>query len=398
MNFLVRGLNTAGRYVSLELSATSPQEAGRIGAERGLRVLDVAPLQQGLAEFLKFSGKRKFSLLLFNKELLALLEAGLSIVEALETLIEKETRDESRYVLASVHSGLHDGRTLSAALETQSDVFPDLYVSMIRASERSGSLAESLSRYIAYQMQVYEMRKKVISASIYPLLLIGVGGMVVLFLLVYVIPKFSHIYADSGRELPTASWLLMRWGELIEQHGMLIFGIFGTLLATAIFAFTRPGFRGWLRELLWQLPVIGEKMRVFQLSRFYRTMGMLVTAGNSMMSSLDQVSSLLDVRLQARLADTKNQVRAGKPLSQSAEISGLTTPVAARLLRVGERTGQMGEMMERIALFYEEETIRWIERFVKLFEPLLMIFVGLLVGVIVVLMYFPIFELAGSLK
>ena len=139
-------------------------------------------------------------------------------------------------------------------------------------------------------------------------------------------------------------------------------------------------------------------MRVFQLSRFYRTMGMLVTAGNSMMSSLDQVSSLLDVRLQARLADTKNQVRAGKPLSQSAEISGLTTPVAARLLRVGERTGQMGKMMNHIADFHDEELNRWIEWASRLFEPILMAAIGIIVGTIVVLMYMPIFELAGNIQ
>jgi general secretion pathway protein F len=398
MNFKVQGLDGSGRFVSLQLAAGSVEEAEQLGKDQGLQVLGVAQAGAGLNIAFKSLGAPKFPLLLFNQELLALLEAGLSIVEVLETLLEKETHAHTKQVLKAVVTSLHEGRSLSASLDAQPAAFPALYVATVRSSERTGGLVEALRRYIAYQVQVDQMKKKVISASIYPMLLMGVGGLVVLFLLTYVIPKFSHIYADTGRELPFASWLLMRWGEIIETHGTLVAGIFFGGLGSVIYALSRPSVRGWLRELLWKTPVIGERMRIYQLSRFYRTLGMLASAGIPIMAAMDQVSGLLDARLQGRLAEARNHVREGQSLSQAMERSGTSTAVASRLLRVGEQTGQMGSMMDRIADFHEEELNRWIDWASRLFEPLLMTFIGIVIGGIVVLMYVPIFELAGSIQ
>jgi general secretion pathway protein F len=170
------------------------------------------------------------------------------------------------------------------------------------------------------------------------------------------------------------------------------------LLLTGIVTAMQPGARRRAAQKMWKLPGIGKRLHLYQMARFYRSLGMLLQGGMPILASLRLVSGLLQEaqREQLRLASLK--VEQGMAISQAMELHGLVTPLASRLLRVGERTGRMGEMMERIAAFYEEETVRWIERFVKLFEPLLMVFVGLLVGVIVVLMYFPIFELAGSIK
>ena len=397
MNYRIQGLNADGRFVSLELNAASPHEAEQLGRERGLEVLAVAASHHWSAA-LRQIGANKFPLLLFNQELLALLEAGLSIVETLETLLEKETRAENRLVLKAVVASLHEGHTLSAAFETQREAFPDLYIAAVRSSERSGNLIESLRRYVAYQIQVDQMRKRIVAASIYPLLLMLVGGLVVLFLLVYVIPKFSHIYTESQQELPWASWLLMKWGAMIEHHGGLIFGLVLAALLLMAYALTQPIVKSWLRELLWRLPVAGERMRIYQLARFYRTLGMLMSAGIPIMAALERVAGLLDQKLRMRLAEARNLVREGQPLSQALETSGLSTAVALRLLRVGERTGQMGNMMDRIADFHEEELNRWIDWASRLFEPLLMTFIGIVIGGIVVLMYIPIFELAGSIQ
>lgn len=398
MSYTVQGLNTSGQFVTLELTAHSPQEAERMGVDQGLQVLGVKSNDFIWSGSLIKLGTKKFPLLLFNQELLALLEAGLSIVEVLETLLEKEVHISTHFILKTIVSSLHEGRTLSSALEAQPDAFPALYIATIRSSERTGSLIESLRRYIAYQTQVDQMRKKIITASIYPVLLIFVGGLVVLFLLTYVIPKFSLIYADTGHELPLASWLLMRWGAILESHGKLVAGIFFAGLSLIVYTLSRASIRGWIRELLWRLPVVGERMRIYQLSRFYRTLGMLSSAGIPLMTALEQVSGLLDVRLQARLANGRNHVREGRSLSHAMEISGLSTPVALRLLRVGEQTGQMGGMMDRIADFHEEELNRWIDWASRLFEPLLMTAIGIIIGGIVVLMYVPIFELAGSIQ
>lgn len=398
MNYKVHGLDSGGHLVALELQAATSEEAIRLGGERGLEVLGVDTATPGWFASVSRMGGGKFPLLLFNQELLALLEAGLTIVEAIETLLEKESNAATRQTLAAVVASLREGRTLSASLEAQTAAFPALYIAAIRASERTGSLVESLRRYIAYQRQVEEVRKKVVAASIYPALLLLVGGLVVLFLLVYVIPKFSHIYADSGRELPFASMLLMRWGALVENHGGAITLAVLAALALAGYGLTRPSLRALLRELLWGLPVLGERMRIYQLTRFYRTLGMLASAGIPLMAALDQVSGLLDQRLRARLAEARGLIREGQPLSFALEHSGLSTPVALRLLRVGERTGQIGSMMDRIADFHEEELGRWIDWASRLFEPLLMTAMGIVIGGIVVLMYVPIFELAGSIQ
>jgi general secretion pathway protein F len=169
-------------------------------------------------------------------------------------------------------------------------------------------------------------------------------------------------------------------------------------LAGVIYTATRPASKLWLIRKLWQLPSLGRRLHVYQLARFYRSLGMLLRGGMPVVTSLQMVSDLLESSLRGQLTLASASIREGHALSNAMEQYGLTTPIASRMLRVGERTGRMGEMMERIAAFYEEETARWVERFTKLFEPLLMVFIGLVIGGIVVLMYFPIFELAGSIQ
>jgi general secretion pathway protein F len=159
----------------------------------------------------------------------------------------------------------------------------------------------------------------------------------------------------------------------------------------------QPSTRHWISRQLMHIPAVGERVRVYQLTRFYRTVGMLLAGGTPITQALTQVSGLLDQGLRQRLDLAARSIREGLPISVSLDAQALTTPVALRMLRVGERTGQMGEMMERIAVFHEEELARWVERFTKVFEPLLMAVIGVVIGGIVVLMYFPIFELAGSM-
>jgi general secretion pathway protein F len=153
-----------------------------------------------------------------------------------------------------------------------------------------------------------------------------------------------------------------------------------------------------LGNKLWQVPAVGERMRLYQLARFYRTLGMLLTAGMPAVVALDMASGLLTPALRDNLRQAAQWVREGRSMSEAMEEHHLTTPVALRMLRVGERTGNMGAMMERIASFYDEEMARWVDWFTRLFEPILMALIGVVIGGIVVLMYMPIFELAGSIQ
>jgi general secretion pathway protein F len=340
----------------------------------------------------------RFPLVLFTQELIALLDAGLSLTESLETLAEKEHRTESRQVIEHLLDVMREGRPLSFALASHPATFPALYAATVRAAESTGDLSPALSRFVAYQNQVDAVKKKVISASIYPLLLIGVGTLVIAFLLGYVVPRFAAVYADAGRDLPWMSRMLLNWGTVVQTHGIWIAVGVGLTLAALLAALSRPLTRALLTQAAWRTPAIGERLKTFELTRFYRSLGMLLVGGIPIVPALGMVSNLLSVQLRGGAALATESLRHGEPISSAFARGGLTTPVAARLLRVGEKSGRMGEMMERIAIFHDEEMARWVDWFTRLFEPLLMVFIGLTIGLIVVLLYMPIFELAGTIQ
>jgi general secretion pathway protein F len=201
-----------------------------------------------------------------------------------------------------------------------------------------------------------------------------------------------------GDRLPWMSRVLMHWGKLIEAHAVEMGIAVVAAAALAVHWLARPQTLQLIASWLWRIPALGERMRIYQLARFYRTLGMLLRGGIAIVPALDMVAGLLQSSLRAQLDRASQLVREGKPMSQAMEAAGLATPIALRMLRVGERSGRMGEMMERVAAFHDEEMARWVDWFTRVFEPLLMTFIGLVIGLIVVLLYLPIFELAGSIQ
>ena len=395
MRYEIKAIKAGGGVVSLALDARDDRDANQQVQSQGYTVLAVRRAGTLRLPTLR---RTRFPLVLFTQELLALLRSGISLVEALETLAEKDSRASSGPVLAGLLERLREGQSFSNSLQSFPEAFPDLYVSTVRASERTGNLSEALSRYVEYQTQLDGVKKHLVSASIYPVILIAVGGLVSLFLLGYVVPRFSHIYEDIGGDLPWLTRLLMAWGKFVEARGGTLLAGVVAGIAGLILWLRQPSARQLIARQIMRIPTIGERVRVYQLTRFYRTMGMLLTGGTPVPQALVMVSGLLDQELRQRLEISLKRIREGQPISASLDGQFLTTPVALRMLRVGERTGQMGEMMERIATFHEEELARWVERFTRTFEPLLMAVIGVVIGGIVVLMYFPIFELAGSMR
>lgn len=394
MRFRVKAIHPGEGIASLELEAASAEEACARVRDQGYAVLAVrAPLLARPA-----GRPARFPLVLFSTELVALLASGLGLVEALETLAEKEPRHEVRQIMNGVLTRLRGGETLSQALGAFPGAFPALYVATVQAAERTGDLPEALSRYLAYAAQLEAVRRKLVAASLYPALLLIVGGLVALFLLGYVVPRFSHIYENLGRDLPLLSRLLIGWGRLLEAHGMAAVAALATGVALLLHLFSRPGVRRRLGDWLWRHPWLGERLRIWQLARLYRTLGMLLAGGIPLVTALGMVEGLLAPALRARLAAATQAIREGQPLSAAFHAHGLTTPVALRLLRVGEKGGHMGEMLERIAAFHDEELGRTLEWGARLVEPLLMALMGGVIGLIVVLLYLPIFELAGSVS
>jgi general secretion pathway protein F len=397
MQFDVRGFRSGEGVVRLVIEADDLATAAQRARAQGLAVLSAAP-KRTLARMptLRIRRAPRFPLLQFTLELMALLKAGLSLPETLDTLLEKEARPHVRPVLATMRARMFEGQSFSRVLASLPQAFPVLYVTTVRASERSGDLVESLARYVDYHERLDLVRKKVVSASIYPVALLLLGGLVILFLLGYVVPRFSVIYAESGRELPWMSLLLLRWGQAMQAHGAAIASaLAGSLAAGAVLA---RRLLPRLATLAQRLPTVGQRLATYHLARFYRSLGMLLRGGTPVVPALTMVAGLLPRDMQQGLARATQQIRDGIGLSDAMAAAGLTTPVAARMLRVGESSGDMAAMMERIAGFHDEELARWIEWFTKLFEPVLMAVIGIVIGGIVILMYLPIFELAGSLQ
>jgi general secretion pathway protein F len=395
MQFRLKAIGPGGGVESIEFQAPDETTARENLEGRGYTVLSVRE-RRSLA-FWQHSGER-FPVALFSQELRVLLGAGLPLVEAIETLAQKERRDGFRSVLERISASLREGRTLSTALEQFPDAFPALYIATVRAAERTSDVGAALARYISNASQLDAIRRRVVNASIYPAVLLAVGGLVTVFLLAYVVPRFAHVYEERGGDLPMFSRVLLAWGKAVDTHGLLILGAGIALVIVAIHALRRPALRARIGELLWRIPAVHDRLQLYHVSRFYRTVGMLLRGGVPLVSALEMAGELLHPLLRAKLAIATQAIAEGHGVSQSMEANGLTTPVALRMLGVGEKSGNMGEMLESIAVFHDEELARWVDWFTRLFEPVLMAIIGLVIGVIVVLMYMPIFELAGALQ
>jgi general secretion pathway protein F len=394
MQFAVRTLAPDMSIASLTIDAPDEADARRQVEARGLYVSAIEPARAGLQR----ARGGKLSLVLFSQELLALLTAGLGIVESLEALLEKEANPATRGVLERLLGGLREGKRFSGVLAAQPALFPPLYVGIVRAAEGTSDLPRALHRYIEYQQRIDIVRAKIVSASIYPVILLAVGGGVSLFLMSYVVPRFAEVYQGAGRNLPLMSRLMLDWGQFAASHTAgLLLGI-ALLIGGGVWSVRRALRRGGIARVLGRLPGIGERARIYELSRLYLTLGMLSEGGITIVAALDTVQSMVSPGIAAGLRAARAAIESGRPLSDAFEANGLTTPISLRMLRVGERTGEMGPMLSRSAAFYDGEIGRWIDRFTRTFEPLLMAAIGLVVGAIVVLLYMPIFDLAGDMS
>lgn len=386
---------------SLCLRATNATAATRQAEQQGYRV--IATQRQWLTGWgspkqWQFS-RRHFCIALFSQELLALLQAGLSLVESIAILARKSGTNDRKNILTTLAQQLQAGQSLSQALAAQTAVFPSLYVATLRTAEHTGDLSAALQRYLGYQRQLNLVRDKVRAASIYPVLLLSTGLLVILFLLGYVVPRFSHIYADIGGDLPWLSRLLMQWGSALNDHALALGVGLLAVVGLLVYGMTRATVRTWAARTLWSLPALGEKVRLYQLARFTRTLAMLINGGIPFCTALAMVGDLLhQPALCAGLQQAARHISEGQAVSTAFAAHGLATEIGVRLLVVGERAGNMGESLERIATLYDDDIARWVDWFTRLFEPMLMIAIGLIIGVVVLLMYLPIFELAGSMQ
>ena len=396
MNFDVKVVDRGGRITHVDVVAQTLVQAREQALREGHTVLSVRARRTLAWPQLGFN--RGFLLLVFSQELLALMDAGMSQVEALETLVDEKATPEVKRMLKDILETLYEGKTLSQALDKYPQAFPRLYVELVRASERTGSISDTIRQYIAYQSKIDALKKKIVNASIYPAILMTAGLLVCAFLMFYVVPKFSLIYQEMGRDLPMFSAWLMGWGAWLSDNALLVAALFGALLVLGLRQWQQKGLLPMVLRAIARIPMVGEQIRVHHLALFYRTISILLRAGINIVPAMVMVEGILQTDVQNHQRQARQAISEGRSVSASMLDAGLTTPVGYKLLRVGEKSGQLAELTERIADFYDEDVTRWLDWFTKLFEPLLMTVIGTVIGVIVVLMYFPIFDIAGSVQ
>jgi len=398
VQFELHALDRHQQVSAFTLEAASERAAREAASERGLTVFSVKPLEARKLLRVLLKRRAAFPTMLFSMELMSLLGAGLNLVEALSTLSEKKSSSDGGKILSGILAAIHRGEPFSQALGAFPQHFSPLYVATIKASERTGDVKEALGRYIAYQEEFDRVRKKIVSATIYPAILMLVGLLVVGFLMFYVVPRFARVYEDMASTLPFFSRLLLSFGNFVGQNAWVVGFGFLSLMIFSAWIFSKPEFRSWLNTRLWAIPALGERMKTYQLARLYRTAGMLLKAGIPAARALDMVRGLLSVHLRPPLENARKMIEQGKSMSFALGAAGLATPVAARMMSVGERSGDMGGMFSQIARFHDDEVARYVDFFTRAFEPILMTVLGAAIGLIVVLMYMPIFELAGNIK
>jgi general secretion pathway protein F len=343
--------------------------------------------------------RERFDLHGFCLELRALLSAGLGVVASLEALLAAERSDGGRRALRIVSARVQEGKSLASAFEAAPDVFPPLLCAAVRAGEASGELEQSVERFATYLDNRRRVRQQAISAAIYPLLVATFGMAVVAFLLVYVVPRFASAFdvTSSGVGWPTR--LVMSFGTLISDHAQLV----AIALILALWAIARiaadPKRRQRAAAWLGSTRPLASLSRTYFTGQLYRTVAMMLAGGSTVLDALALARSVVAAMPgNDRLELAQSMIGAGKRVADAFEAAGVTDPISYRLLAAGERSGRLAEMMGHAAGHYERRMTLFLERLGRFVEPALLMFIALVVGTIVVLMYLPIFDLASSLQ
>jgi len=344
----------------------------------------------------RLSGRRFMAL---NQEMLVLIKSGLPILQVLDTLVERMEAGRLLEVLREIRNDVKGGGALSDAFGRFPAMFPQLYVASLRAGEQSGDLPVTLARYIAYQKRAEAIKAKVRSATFYPSLLAVAVVAVLAFLLLYVIPNVTQVYTDASVELPLLTRLVIGVSDGLVKTlplwlPLLIAGVVSLrrLLQTE---------RGNYLVDRWKLrlPFFGALFSEYALASFCRTLATTLASGIPAVPSLKMARGVLDNRLlEERLGTAIMRIEEGTKISEALEQTGTFPVIALRMIGVGETSGSLGEMLTDVADYYETEVERRLERLATMVEPLMMVIMGVLVGGIVVAMYMPIFQLAGTVK
>ena len=399
MEFRCRLATAGGEIIEGVYIADSEVRLRRELEEKGLFVLSLQR-RGGLPGISTGGGRRRRigrqQFLVFNQELATLLKAGMPLVQSLDILRQRVANPTFKAVLDGVYDKVKSGSSLSDAFGEHAELFPAVYSASLMAGERSGNLDEVIRRYVAYEKVIGAVKKRTVSAMIYPavltVMMLGLVGIIVL----RVVPSFSAFYENFDRELPLSTRIIVGVSDAIVNNIWLILVVVGGGIFAALTYARQPANRARIDRALLELPWAGETVRKFSTAQMARTLATLLGGGIPLVNGLEIVIRSMSNRyLARRLEEIGRRVREGESFAAAMLKSGVFPDVAVKMIEVGESTGALQEMLNSLADFYDEEIVTEVQRFITLVEPILLVVMGLVIALVVIALYLPLFELSS---
>jgi len=387
--------------VAEEAIISPDRSAARLEFERrGAHVFEIKERSAALGLRLRRRRKVKMaSFLVFNQELVALLKAGLPILRSIELLLERQQNPVWKEVLTDIRDRITSGASLSEAFAAQGDIFPKLYATSLKAGEKAGELEPVLRRYLKYQKTIVALQRKVVSTLIYPAILIAVSVGLISILMTFVIPRFTEFFSEFGADLPLLTRLVIGTATAIRSH---IAWIVGTIAVAAFFlrrwGATERG-REFFDAQLLKLWFVGGIFRRFSISQFTRSLATLLSGGTPLVPALETASEAIGNRyVSKKIAGTVPRVREGGELHRALEDTGMMTNLTIEMVKVGESSGALEEMLNSASEFYDEEIDALLARVVSFVEPAVLVFMGIVIATILMAVYLPLFTILSNMK
>ncbi len=394
--FIVRVGTPDGEVVERLVQASSLRAAQEEMQRLGMHVFDAKRGALRVRDFMPKLGKviSTDGFLLFNQELLALVRAGLPIVQSFDIMLERQKNPRFREVLADIREKITSGVALSDAFAAYGRMFPPIYSTSLRAGERSGDLEGVLKRFLRYQKMIVSLRKKVVGALVYPSILVLMSTGMIFVMLTFVIPKFAEFFEGFGSELPWFTLLMIGVATTLRQNVAVVFFASVLLLVVLNRWIATSGRLAWDRFKL-HIPLVGGVLHRFAIMQFTQSLGTLLTGGTPMVPAIEIASQSITNQLVATKVNSIAQdVREGEPLWRSLDRTGVISDLAVEMIKVGESTGALTEMLANVSEFYDEEIEARLSRLVAAIEPVILVFMGVVIATLLYAFYLPLFRLS----
>ena len=399
MEFRCRLGTAGGEIIEGVYVADSEAHLRRDLEEKGLFVLSLQRRGMLPAVGLSRGSRRRIGrqeLLVFNQELATLIKAGMPLVQSLDILRQRVSNPTFKAVLDGVYQKVKAGTALSDAFGEHPDLFPGVYSASLMAGERAGNLDEVIRRYVAYEKVIGAVKRRTISALIYPAILVTMMLILIGIIVLRVVPAFSEFYSNFGRQLPLSTRIII--GISNFTVGNLPFIAIGTVAAAVALSswWKRPGQRTRIDRMLLELPWAGATVRKFSTAQLARTLATLLGGGIPLVNALEIAGRSMSNRyLAGELVDVTRRVREGEGFAAGLRERGVFADVAVKMVEVGESTGALQEMLNSLAEFYDEEIETEVQRFITLIEPVILVVMGAVIALVVLALYMPLFELSS---